>query len=497
MNTATLPKGTTDAVLRNLFPKADPYAADPGAWAADILDVHLWSKQRETAESVRDNPRTAVKAGRGVGKTFVAAVILLWFLDTHPESRVITTATKWSQVKHLLWHEVNQLHARARNRPQAKGRPVFQVEPLQTELHLPDGRYALGLSSKPENSETFAGHHAPNILVIYDEASGIHSRIFEVGEGYMTTDGARALLIGNPTRRHGAFFDTFNEDRHLYGRITISALESPAITGETVPDAARRALTGSDWVESRKQGWGEESGAYAVHVRGEFPDADEELLISPELVELAQNRDLSGDAIADPGNYGWDIGEFGDDLTVGYRNRAGMVREVYVARKQDTMATTGAIVAEVAGHTDRASVVDKIGVGSGVWSRLLELGIRVVGFGAGERAIDPRRFVNRRAEAWWALRCAMEDDLVDIDPDDEDLAYELQAPKWGRDSRGRVWIESKSDMKARGVASPNRADAVVMSFVRTDTVLFGDPVQEGRRVDDTHASGGNLLTEPM
>ena len=208
-------------------PPEDPYAQNPVGWARDILGIHLWSRQRDIVESVRDHRRTAVRSGHGVGKTLTAAAVVLWFLDTHLESRVITTATKWSQVEMLLWHELGQLHARAKKRIEAQERAIFRVDPLKTQLQLPDGRYAIGLSSKPENSESFAGHHAPNILVVYDEASGVHRKIYEVGEGYMTTDGAKSLLIGNPTRTSGVFFDAFHTDRrrvqlpsHLSSRIT-------------------------------------------------------------------------------------------------------------------------------------------------------------------------------------------------------------------------------------------------------------------------------------
>ncbi len=101
-----------------LDPPVDPYAKDPVGWARDVLGIHLWSRQQQIAESVRDHPRTAVRSGHGVGKTLVAAVIVLWFLDTHRSSRVITTATKWSQVEKLLWHEISQLLKRGHKRDQ-------------------------------------------------------------------------------------------------------------------------------------------------------------------------------------------------------------------------------------------------------------------------------------------------------------------------------------------------------------------------------------------
>jgi hypothetical protein len=468
--TTVLPKGTTDAVLRNLFPQDDPYAANPVAWARDILGVHLWSKQREVAESVRDNPRTAVKAGHGVGKTFVAAVILLWFLDTHPNSRVITTATKWSQVKKLLWHEVNQLHKGAKNRPQAKDRPIFRgADLLLTELNLPDGRYAIGMSSAKENSESFAGHHAPHILVIYDEASGVHSNIFEVGEGYMTTAGARALLIGNPTRPHGTFYDAFHKERTAYNTITISALDSPTITGEQIPEPAKVALTGLEWVKSRKAAWGADSVIYAVRVLGRFPKTTDDAVIGLGDVEDAQARDVPASPRTDRITIACDVARFGSDETVIGTRIGARVRMNQTYRGKPITATAGRIMAEARKYPAVATtvVVDDDGVGGGVTDILREklapLGYTIVGFNAQNTAYQPDDYPNRRSELWFAMADKLPH--LDLDPDDQ-LAADLTAPVYDYDMHGRRKVEQKADTKKRLGRSPDRADMVLLTLVK-------------------------------
>jgi phage terminase large subunit len=394
-------------------PPVDPYAQDPAAWAWDFLGIHLWSRQRDVAESVRDHSRTAVRSGHGIGKTLVAAVITLWFLDTHPASRVITTATKWSQVKNLLWHEVNQLAARAASGP--RRRPaVFRQEPLQTELHLPDGRYAIGLSSKPENSESFAGHHAPNILVVVDEASGVHPKIFEVAEGYMTTDGARMLLIGNPTRSSGEFFDAFNTKRGAYNTLHISALESPAITGEQVPEEARVALTGKAWVESRRKAWGEDSALYQVRVKGNFAKTSTDTVIDLGHVEDAIDRELPADSTQDLVVISCDVARFGDDETV-IAERVGQrcrILETYVGRKPPTSTATGAQqgdLVQTAGRIEEHAephprphvriVVDDTGVGGGVTDILRNRGW------TSPRSTAARRPTGRRSSRTAAPSC--------------------------------------------------------------------------------------------
>jgi hypothetical protein len=448
MYQATLPEGTTDAVLRNLFPQPHEHLENPSGWVKDSGGF-LWSKQVEIAESVRDHRYTAVPSCHDAGKSRGAAEIAGWWIGVHPpgEAFVVTTAPTDRQVKAILWRELS----RVRRRADMPGRITLDAQwyvPVGGEDELVAyGRKPQDLKDPKDAASAFQGIHARYVLVILDEAGGIPLWLWNGVDSIVTNEGARVLAIGN---------------------------ETPNFTGEKVPDAVAHGLLSKTWVEERRARWGENSAIFQSKVRGRFPKASADMLISPHLVTAAQERDLSGEAITDPGVYGWDIGEFGDDETVGYLNRAGMVRQVYVAHKQDTMATAGAIKAEVGDHPDRESVVDKIGVGSGVWSRLREQRVRVHGFGAGEKAIDPRRFVNRRAEAWWAIREMFEEGLIDLDPDDAELASELMAPKWGRDSRGRVWIESKVDMKKRGIASPNKADAVVMSAVRTRALVLND-----------------------
>lgn len=469
-----LPAGTRRAALDLLFPEADGYADDPARWAHDVLGIHLWSKQVQVAESVRDNPRTAVRSGHGVGKTTVAAVITLWFLDTHTHSRVITTATKWAQVEKLLWHEVRQLHARAKHRPEARGRPIFRRDPLTAGLHLPDGRYAIGLSSKPENSESFAGHHAPNILVVYDEASGIPNAIFEVGEGYMTTDGARALLIGNPTRTGGEFFDAFHSKRGQYNTIHIDAEESPAITGEPVPEAARRALTGKAWVDGRRTAWGEDSPLYQVRVKGQFPKSGTNVVIPLGDVEDAQARELPVPypATLEQVVVSVDVARFGDDETViaTRHGRRVRIRETYVGNPTTTTRDQAIhwwhVLREESG-ADPTIVVDDDGVGGGVTDMLREDDFEVVPFNAGGRAIEPDNYPNRRSELWFSMGRRVKE--LDLDDDDQ-LAADLTAPTYRFDSDGRRVVESKDDMKKRLGRSPDRGDAALLTLVRRPVI---------------------------
>lgn len=446
---------------------------DPVWWVRSVLGGFLWSKQCEVLESVRDHRRTAVRSGHGVGKTHTAGNVVLWFLYCFPASRVITTATTFSQVRDLLWREINALHSRA----------LFPLggQVLQTRIELEDGRFAVGLSAKPENKESFQGHHAEHILLVFDEASGVPEPIYEAGEGYMTTAGAKQLLIGNPTRTQGTFFDAFNSRLDEYQQIHISSLDSPAFTGEEVPPDVASRLVSPEWVEERRK-W-EGTPLWDIRVAGEFPEEDDNTVFPMSLLRSAQENELPG---TDKGQYGCDIARMGEDRTEIYRNRGGVIRHVASAGKQDTMATTGMIAKLLRLRGDVPAQIDAVGVGAGVYDRLREQGFPVLEFNAGSAPIDRERFKNRRAEIFWSLRERMEDGEVDLPPDGEDdeLIAQLGSLRFKLDSRGRILIESKDDMRKRGLPSPDKADAAAMAWIRSASIPTTTLPGEGSGLTD-------------
>lgn len=435
--------------------------ADPVWWIQTVLGAHLWTKQREIVRSVRDNRQTAVRSCHGPGKTFTAAAIVLWFLYCFPESRVVTTATKWSQVKNLLWHEVNQLHQRARIQGGLGG------VCLQTQLYLPDGRYALGLSTRPGQEESFQGHHAPHILLLYDEASGIPEPIYEAGEGYMTTAGARKLLIGNPTRAEGAFYKAFHSERDKYSTHHISAFECPAFTGEPVPQRIAPRLVSQEWVEERRSAW-EGTALWDVKVEGNFSKRADDTVISLGQLEAALGREVVEPPPDRMAVVACDVARFGSDETV-ISTKVGQevaFPEGGIYQGKDTVETAGRVKRVYnelrEGRGQARVVVDDTGVGGGVTDILRAQGVPVTAFNAGETAIEEDAYPNARSEAWF--RGAEKLAEVSI-PDDEQLAADLLSPKYKLDMHGRRQVEKKEETKKRLGRSPDRADSVLMLFV--------------------------------
>lgn len=434
------------------------YTKDPVLFARDILGFTAWSKQREILESVRDNQRTSVRACHGPGKTATGAQAVLWFLAAHRDSRVITTAPTWAQIETLLWREIRAAVARSH----AGGRGDMFPIPNVTKLELGDEWFAIGLSTN--QPERFQGHHADNLLLVVDEASGVEEAIFEAAEGFMTAQGAKVLLLGNPTQLGGQFHRSFTTEAARWSQIHISVYDTPNFTGENVPAAVARSLPTRAWLDDLIETYGRDSPIFQVRALGEFSTTSEETVVALGLVTNAQERTISVDSQHDHVVIGCDVARFGSDETV-ITERVGQrirIAEHYVGRP--TTHTAGRIQ-EWARRHPRAHVqiaVDDTGVGGGVTDQLRAAGWPVTAFNAGEKAFNPLKYRNRRSELWFALAAQLPD--LDLD-DDPQLLADLTAPKYGYDDAMRRVVERKADTKKRLGRSPDRADAVMLTLV--------------------------------
>ena len=321
------------------------------------------------------------------------------------------------------------------------------------------GRKPADLTDPETAATSLQGIHAEHLLCILDESAGLAPWVWDAVDSLASNAGARVVALGNPTIRESHFYEVCQPGSGWH-RIKISAFDSPNLTGEPVPESVARNLVSREWVEERKRRWGESSPMYRSRVLADFPEADDDSLIEPAWVEAAQSRELQPTR---PADFACDVARSGSDETVIYANRGGRVRLRHRAQGQDTMATSGKLAALLVGEGDGASaVVDVIGVGAGVFDRTREQSLPVSAFNSAERADQPDRFANRRAEAFWRLREALRGDGLDFDPEDDELAAQLCAIKWRVNSRGQIVIESKEEMRKRGVSSPDRADTLAM-----------------------------------
>lgn len=456
-------------------------------WTVNKRNGFLWSKQREVYESVQTHRYTAVKSAHGTGKSWSAANLVAWWLDQHPigEAFAITTAPTAPQVEAILWREISVAHVEA----DLDGRITWGQVPQWKigDRMIAYGRKPADYADPTKAMQAFQGIHARYVLVVLDEACGIPVWLWNAVDSIVTNDNARVLAIGNPDDPSSEF-EKVCRPGSGYNVITISAFDLPAFTGEQVPDALSENLTGRGWVEERKRKWGEGSPLYQSKVLGEFPDLSDDSLIPPKLVREAIERDLTIEAQGS-GQAGGDVARLGVDKSCLYHDVDGVIRRVGEWHKQSTMKTAGNFALWCLDNTGVPLWIDISGLGAGVYDRLHEQGHSVYPFDGGMLPEDPVRFKNVRAEQYWNLRRRFEEGLIDLDPQDLDLHAQLVSIKWSLDSRGRILIESKDDMRKRGLPSPDHADAVMMAG-RPPT--FVPDVQE--QVDDLTS---DLLGRPM
>ncbi len=450
---------------------AEQYADDPGLWARDKLGVHLWSKQVQIAESVRDNRQTAVQSCHGVGKSFLAAQLVAWWLDIHPpgEARVVTTAPTGDQVKAILWSEINGAFAKA----EARGRP-FLGRINETDWKLGKRLIAFGRKPSDYNPHAFQGIHARYVLVILDEACGINKQFWTAARAIATGEHCRILAIGNPDDPGTEFARVCASDR--WNTIRISAFDTPNFTGEAVPDELREMLVSHSYVEEMAQEYGEESPTYISKVGGDFPsDAEDGVVRLSKVRACCRQRETpwSPDQLG-PVELGIDMGAGGDETCI--RERRGVVvgRE-WRFRERDPKKAVARIIEAINESQAGLGKVDAIGIGWGVVGMLQEKGsegrhrARVTGVNVSEASTNPARYKNLRSQLWWEVGRQLSEDLAwDLsglaEEDKERLVSQLTAPKYSTDSAGRTVVEPKEETKKRLGRSPDNADALLLAF---------------------------------
>lgn len=496
MTSLWLPRGTAAAVERRLTPQPErKLPADPVEFAHEA-GVHLWSKQREIARSVVESRETLVPSCHQAGKTFLAAMIGAWWIAGAPpgERWLVTSAPSERQIRALLWREL----ARAHHRHGLAG----SIAGVQWHVGPSGGRTMVGIGMKPQDytdseqaMQRFQGFHAPEgVLVILDEATGIPGWLWTAVDTITGGEVDRVLAIGNPDDPSSAFAkrcDASNGSLHAAGQryvtrlgahvIPIDAFETPNVTGEPCPEYVRKQLISAATVARWGEQWGTDNPLYVSKVRGMFPDRSTHNVIGPNLIRRAWANDFAGQAA---GCFGLDVSRsvHGDENAL-YRDRGGVVRLVDAWRNPDLVRSTEHVMRLTQRVPGVPIAVDTDGIGGAAFD-LLRRGLpdlgdpagrprRVVAFSVNMPARKVRDFDGRRSEVWWAAREELEAGMWDLDEEDDELAAQLQAPRWLVDGRGRIHVESKDELAKRGISSPDRADAAIMSRFGAPRVGLG------------------------
>jgi hypothetical protein len=466
----SIPQEDLAAIVADL--ERNIWMLDPVAFVNDRCGEFLWSKQRTILQSLVDHRYTAVHSCHEIGKSFVAARAAAWWLATHKpgEAFVVSSAPTGRQVRTILWREIGRIHAKAK----LPGR-TNQTEWM---MEMPAGNeeiVAFGMKPDDVSPTAFQGIHAKYVLVIFDEACGIATTLWDAASSLVANDLSRMLAIGNPDDPDTEFFNICQPGSG-WNVIGVSAFDTPNFTGEKIPDDLRHLLVGPLWVNEKKKKWGEDNPLYMSKVLGQFPTTTTDGLIPMRWIRAAQDRELKPGL---PSELGVDIGGGGDPNIIAHR-RGGHVRIIRKDVEPDTMKTTGHIIAALRKTDADCAKIDVIGIGRGVVDRGKEQGKPFVGINVSERPLSraqskaerragrkpDQEFANLKAEGFWNLRTLFQDGLIDIDPLDEDLAAQLAALKYDANSKGETIIISKKELKDDLRRSPDEAEAIMLAFIK-------------------------------
>lgn len=484
-----------EAVLAELQARkiAKSYSDDPAGYIRGPLDESIWSMQVEICEAVRDHERVAVPACHAPGKSHLAARIIAWWIQSNPvgTALAVTTATTFRQVRNILWPHIRRLH----DRHELPGRCNL------TEWWIGEELVAYGFSAKDTDPEAVQGIHAAHLLILIDEAAGISHSLGQAFESLMSGDHVRMLLLGNPpTDNEGTWFEQCCESNKFH-TIYLSAEDTPNWTGEktdqckacppgTEPHDVAKHLIPKKFARDIADEWGEDSPMYLAKVLAKFPKGVSTKTIPLSWVDRALKNDnpWEGTTIA----LGIDVAADGGDEVVIARKVGHVIDIPYVnagLANANAVDVAGACLPHIQeacrlneelGNTDPVRVkIDSIGVGWGVWSILDRWGLEglhgavMVEVKAGEKADDPDKYTNRRAEMWWNGRLALAP-VKDDDGSERGVKYrlrmetksaaQLSLPNYRTETSGKIRIERKIEMKARGVSSPDRAEGILLAL---------------------------------
>lgn len=474
------------------------YRDDPVGFFRDILGQKTWPKQEEILRATAQTPWVTVRSGHRVSKTNSAAGLALWFVQTRgPASRVVLTGPSSQILKEGLWRAVRQAHQACRAKVGGHAGLL-----ANTGINWPDMRQIIGITA--DDAEGFQGLAAPEIMFIADEASGIHERLFEAMMGNLA-GGGRMMLIGNPLRTQGFFYESHKS--RDFAKIHISSHDSPNIT-EADPSKHIKGLATQDWLDRCARMWGGENGVmYRIKCKGEFVEAREGRMISPDMICAAELRwseiEPTGRLVIglDP------AGEGGDGDASGFVCRRGMKVVHMDTRRGLTpeahlVELLGLIQAHKGDSFEKALVVvDRDGlVGHKVYTAILkhllshEGQFEMKGIRGSEHAKRrPLEIDNVRDELWFALADAFTAGLA-IPPSTE-LSGDLAAVRFDKLVNGRAKVLPKKTIRRELGRSPDLGDALCLACyvemgneVDANAGAAPPPPQMAQRVHEHRAS---------
>lgn len=460
MSENKIPDAALNILRDRWLPKTD-WSLDPVGWVAKTYpEAFLWSKQKELMESVRDYPNTAVKAAHSVSKSFTCSMLTAWWLDSHSpgEAFTISAAPTDKQVKAVLWREIN----RRFHEGGFKGRT--NLTEWYNELNE---LVAFGRSPNDYDPTALQGVHARYLLVILDEASGISEMLWDAASSLASNENARIVAVGNPDDPNSHFAKVCESPD--WNVIKISAFDTPNFTDEYAPQHIREMLVSRRWVEEKSRTWGENSPVYISKVLGEFPKDAEDGVVPFSWASQCKTLELPADY--DTCELGLDVAAGGADESVLWLRAGRKAVQKWTSREGDPLKLADWVLTIILQTKATNLKVDSVGVGWGVggtldgWFQDGRHECMITPVKVSWTAYDEEHYLNLRSELWWEARERSRQKEWDLGAlSDDDLA-ELTAPRYHvRNSRGRIQIESKDEIRKRIGKSTDSIDALLLSF---------------------------------
>lgn len=415
-----------------------------GKWdGPDYWHCEVFKTIRDYLKSPDNNPLCiSICSGHGAAKTAFVAWVIHWFMSCRAHPQVVCTANTESQLTTKTWRELSKWHKLAINKDWFE----WTATSYFLKAH-PSTWRANAIPWSENNTEAFAGTHEESVLVVYDEASKISDKIWEVTDGIFTTKKNIWLVCGNGTRNVGRFYDCFHKNKKHWKTWNIDSRTCKAAN----KDYLDRLI---------EQYGGEHTDQARVRVLGQFPKTATRQLISTESVEKCQNHETEGWEYQ-PKVLGCDIARFGENSSVLIYRQGRKVFEPIVLPKQDLMVTAHVIADSIKKERPTQVFVDGSGIGAGVVDRLRQLGFQVADINGGNQSLNSR-FLNKRAEMWWEMKEFIEG-LCEL-PKDNRLKEELTCVEYDFTDKGRVRLDRKQDIQEQYGFSPDRADALALTF---------------------------------
>ena len=443
---------TTEAILY--------YKDRPVEFTKDIIKATPDDIQGDILTSVAQNQLTSVRSGHGIGKSALQSWLIIWFMCTRPFPKIPCTAPTKHQLHDILWAEV----AKWLN-PTLK----TEIEWTQEKLYMksnPENWFAVPRTAT--QPDALQGFHADHLLYIIDEASGVKDIVFEPVLGSLSTQDAKLIMCGNPTQLSGFFFDSHNKNRSIYKTFKVSGENSKRVS--------------KDYIQMIIDMYGLESDVYRVRVAGEFPKAMPDSFIQLEWVENCSKKISTRTYPTFRIDIGVDVARYGDDETViNILFDKKYQQKQKVLHHNDTMQVTGNIV-QILENLRQQYIgmpihikIDCDGLGVGVYDRLKEIKqqknwitvklyeCHFGGAGGKNKEEEPVEFSNSTGLMWGLLREKLKRNEIELIYDDKQIT-QLSNRKYRINSEGRIELERKEEMKKRGLTSPDRGDALVLSL---------------------------------